>query len=76
MRAQFVTLIQPSICESSDIAKLCFITKPNVWMASPDSRFSTPVSCINCCVVVHVVAVPPTTAIIKPFPRMRSALRR
>ena len=54
----------------------CFITKPNVWMASPDSGFSTPVSCINCCVVVDVVVVPPTTAIIKPFPRMRSALRR
>ena len=30
MRAQFVTLIQRSICESSDTAKLCFITKPNV----------------------------------------------
>ena len=70
MRAQFVTLIQRSICESSDTAK------PKVRMASPDSRFSTPVSCINCCIVVHVVVVPTTTAVIKPFPSMRSALRK
>lgn len=75
MRGHFATFIQISIFEGLEKA-FGFITKPNVWIASPYSGFSIPVGCINCCVVVHIVVVPTTTAIIKPFPSMRSALRR